>query len=102
MVHIGISGRQKTPTARHAQTLREALAALQRSDRSFGAAVEILGPVEAPLPRIDRHYRWQLLLKGAPVPPLQRMIRRFMRENIPLLQTPRFKVVIDVDPYTML
>ncbi|MCJ7830354.1 MAG: primosomal protein N', partial [Desulfobacterales bacterium] len=102
LIHIGISGRQKTPPACHAQTLREALAALQRSDRSFAAAVEILGPVEAPLPRIDRHYRWQLLLKGAPVPPLQRMIRRFMRENIPLLQTPRFKVVIDVDPYTML
>ncbi|MGH9357328.1 MAG: replication restart helicase PriA, partial [Terriglobia bacterium] len=63
--------------------------------------VKILGPHPAPLARIDRRYRIQILLKSRSRPRLNQILRRVAdeceRSRIPLRS-----VLIDVDPVSMM
>lgn len=57
--------------------------------------IEVLGPAPAPLSRIKRRYRWQLVIKG----PRRNELRDIIRESMEALQKcrPAFKPVINVD-----
>ncbi|MGH9360095.1 MAG: replication restart helicase PriA [Terriglobia bacterium] len=63
--------------------------------------VKILGPNPAPLARIERRYRVQILLKSRSRPHLNQLLRRMVddceRSRIPLRS-----LVIDVDPVSMM
>ncbi len=63
--------------------------------------VKILGPNPAPLARIERRYRIQILLKSSSRPHLNQLLRRMVdeceRSRIPLRS-----LVIDVDPVSMM
>jgi primosomal protein N' (replication factor Y) len=70
--------------------------------QSVSAGVEILGPVQAPLARIKRTYRWQVVLKSES-PARLNSFCRLAREQFGS-QSRRSQVVlsIDVDPVSML
>jgi primosomal protein N' (replication factor Y) len=75
---------------------------VQVSNQSFLKAVEILGPIEASIPRIARRYRWQILLKGMGVKPLHKFIRMVLLKNNAHFNNRYVKVVVDVDPFFMM
>jgi primosomal protein N' (replication factor Y) len=101
MVQLKISGKNKEKTRDHAQALGDLCFELKRNDRSFLRSLEILGPIEAPIPKIAKHYRWQILLKGQNVKPLHRFLHKIWFENRATIHKPGVKVVLDVDPFFM-
>jgi primosomal protein N' (replication factor Y) len=63
--------------------------------------VKVLGPAEAPVPKLKSEFRYQLLLKAADRKRLNETLRdlqRFAREQ----KWPATALVIDVDPLTLL
>jgi primosomal protein N' (replication factor Y) len=63
--------------------------------------VRILGPAIAPLARVKKEYRWQLLLKSSRRPALRRMIERCL-EFCESKKIAEPNVLIDVDPTNMM
>jgi primosomal protein N' (replication factor Y) len=61
-----------------------------------------LGPIEAPLFKIAKKYRWQILLKGLEVRSLHRFLHNLWFENRATIDRRDVKVVLDVDPIFMM
>ena len=102
IIQLKISGRDMHKTREHAQLLGNLCQKLQNQDNAFKAHVELLGPVEAPLFRIAREYRWQLLLKSKRTNYLHRFARRLLFENQKIFQNRMVKVAVDVDPFFLM
>ena len=56
---------------------------------------KILGPVEAPIFKIKKNYRYRLLLRSKKSPPIQQKLSHLL--NIFKIQ-PGIKLIVDVDP----
>jgi primosomal protein N' (replication factor Y) (superfamily II helicase) len=94
MVQLRINGPDKAQTAEQARRLGEHCTRIRMQNPEYGR-IEALGPIEAPLARISGQYRWQLLLKGAQVGPLHRLVRALLSAfNRPA----DVQVTVDVDP----
>jgi primosomal protein N' (replication factor Y) len=102
VVQIKISGKNKEKTRQHAQTVGDLCNTLKQKNRSLSRSLEILGPIEAPLFKIAKKYRWQILLKGLEVKPLHRFLNNLWLENRALINRRDVKVVLDVDPIFMM
>ncbi len=102
LVQLKISGRQKDRTADCAAALGGICRRLSRSHDDLARTIEVLGPIEAPLARIARHYRWQILIKGVGAGPLRRFLHLLMTDAGGALSPPQVRVAVDVDPVFML
>lgn len=91
LVLLLFKGRDEHEVARTAGTCAEAL----RSATLPG--LEVLGPVLAPIPRIQRTYRWQILLKSESPAKLNALARQALS-----LVSGSVTISIDVDPISML
>ncbi|UCE57120.1 MAG: primosomal protein N' [Desulfobacterales bacterium] len=102
MIQLKISGKDKNKTEAHARSLGDLCYGLKTNNSSSYQGLEIMGPIEASLPRIAQHYRWQLLLKSLNTKVLHDFIGRLLAENMASFTSRNVKVVIDVDPYFMM
>jgi len=102
MIQLKISGKDKKMTGQHAQILGDLCRTVQVSNQYFLKTVQILGPIEASIPRIARRYRWQILLKSMGAKPLHKFIRKIMLKNNVYFNNRYIKVVVDVDPFFMM
>ncbi len=102
LIHILVTGKDKEQTAQHAQMLGEICRELQSKNRTYKDKVKLLGPVAAPLARLKKQYRWQLLLKGLKPEPLHSLTRNLMDRAERMIRKGRIKVIVDVDPVDML
>jgi primosomal protein N' (replication factor Y) len=75
---------------------------LKTTHPSLYSSVEIMGPIEASLAKIAKRYRWQILLKGVRVKALHKFIGQLLSQNPTMFNNYRVRVVIDVDPITMI
>jgi len=75
---------------------------LQSGNRIYRKEVQVLGPVPAPLSRIKKQYRWQLLLKGLKVGPLHSLCTALMARAEKEMSKAGVRIVVDVDPTDML
>jgi len=102
MVQLKIFGKDREKTESHALKMGDVCQGLKKTNRSYSKFVEILGPIEAPLQRIAKQYRWQILLKSLNVKTLHGFIRQLLFKNAVLFSSRQVKVVIDVDPFFMM
>lgn len=102
MVQIKISGNDKEKTRQHALAVGNLCNTLKRNNKSFIKTIEVLGPIEAPLPRIAKQYRWQILLKSLSVKELHSLIHLMMFRNSSKFYRQKVKVVVDMDPFFMM
>jgi len=102
LMQLKIAGVNPQKVSQHAQAVGVACYHTQSEDNSLGTCIQILGPVEAPIARIDKRYRWQILLKGTDSQTLHAFIRRILAANKPLFSNKAVKVIIDVDPVFMM
>ena len=89
LVHLQISGKNREETLRHAREIGAQCRTLRNHSKTDAAAIEILGPIEAPLSRISGRYRWQILFKGSTFKPVHAFIRRLMSDDRPCFATGR-------------
>ncbi|MBF0230219.1 MAG: primosomal protein N' [Desulfamplus sp.] len=64
-------------------------------------SIEMLGPIEAGIPKISMRYRWQILLKSSSVNLLNRAVQHLI-EDKRAFSAKDISVGIDVDPYFMM
>ena len=102
MILLKVSGRDKEKTRRHAQSIGDLCHTLKMDQDPVFVSVEMLGPIEASLPKIAKRFRWQILLKGTNVSALRRFIRQLLDVNTGVLNNRHVKVALDVDPYFMM
>ena len=66
-------------------------------------SIVILGPVEAPIFRISRRFRYQLLVKAPNATRRHQFLKAWLRDpQAPPIKETRVNIQVDVDPYTML
>ena len=98
LVNLRLDGRDAGGVERAA---RELAARLRRRARELGLGDDtVLGPAPPPLERVRGRYRWQVLLRGADVRSLRALARLARAASPSGAGAPR--LVIDVDPYSML
>jgi len=102
MVQLKISGKHSEKTRQHAQAIGDLCHTLKKNNHSFIKSVEILGPIEASLPKIAKRYRWQILLKCPSIKQLHRFLHQIWFENKANISTRDVNVVLDVDPFFMM
>ncbi len=102
LIQILVTGKDKEQTAQYAQNLGEICRALQSENQTYQEKVKLLGPVAAPLARLKKQYRWQLLLKGLKPGPLHSLARALMGRAERTTRNAGIRVVVDVDPVDML
>jgi len=102
MVQLKISGKDEKKTRQQALGIGNLCDVLLNNDTQLKKSIEVLGPIEAPLPRIAGRYRWQILLKSHKVKPLHQLLHRLLFENKKKISNRSVKVVVDVDPFFMM
>ncbi len=98
MIQLRLSGRHERFTREQAEALGTQCRALQAADPGWVQALQLLGPIEAPLARIAGHYRWQILVKSLQAAALHRFVDRLLAVYPHGFARNRVKLVIDVDP----
>ncbi len=82
------------------RTQQAALGLAEVARRAAGEGLEVLGPAPAPLARLRRRYRYQLLLKGDPGPRMHRTAAEVSRAAASLASP--YQASVDVNPVSML
>jgi primosomal protein N' (replication factor Y) len=64
--------------------------------------LRVLGPAPAPIERIKRRYRWQVMVKSAELKELRATLASMRTAIAPLAERAAVRVMIDIDPINML
>ncbi|MGD8960962.1 MAG: primosomal protein N' [Desulfobacterales bacterium] len=102
MIQLKISGMDPQLTQDHAARLGNLCLALKTSNAPVYDSVDVLGPIESSLAKIARRYRWQILIKGTRVKDLHQFAGRLMTDQPAVFNNRRVRVIIDVDPVSLL
>jgi len=94
LVKIRFEGPDNARTEELAQHAAEAIGS--------NADVQVLGPAPAPIERLRGRFRWQLLLRGNDSATLRRAARSSREAVRRAAQQHDIRVLVDVDPYSML
>ncbi len=102
LIQLIILGSDQKKTFAVAQILGKICKRLRMGDDMFRREITILGPVAAPISRLQKKYRCQLLLKGLRAGSLHALVTRLMKETEKAVRESQVKVIVDVDPVSML
>jgi primosomal protein N' (replication factor Y) len=102
MIHIKIAGKDRDLTATHARFIGDTCRQLCRQHFRQPPAVDVMGPIEAALPRVAGRYRWQILLKGSDSARLHRLAEMLVLGQPAVFGKREVHVALDVDPFSML
>ena len=102
LVLLRISGKNAEKTESRATAIGSDSLRLKATHQSFQTSIEILGPIEASLPRIAKYYRWHILLKGQHAKILHHFTRSLVFGHSRYFNQRDVTVTVDVDPIFML
>jgi primosomal protein N' (replication factor Y) len=100
LVKVVLRGATQAQAMKSAQDLARMLEE-ERHQQGFDS-ITILGPIAAPIARIRRKFRWQLVLKGANSDQLHSLMRSILIKAHALLRMKTIHIDIDVDPIGIL
>lgn len=101
IILLKISGKDRKKTQKYAMDVGDLCNRL-KNNNPFVKTVEILGPITAPLSRLSKHFRWQILLKGLSVKHLHGFVHQLLFKNRERISSRDVKMVVDVDPFFMM
>ena len=96
---VRLAGRNPEGTAAAARRMGEVC---RQQAAGEGEGIEVLGPAPAPIEKIAGRHRWQILIKDADAQRLRRLLGRVQAEALGARRPRDVRVVIDVDPQSML
>ena len=98
LVALHIQGEDEGDVRQSAQRLA---GCCRQEKKMRGLGVEILGPAPSPIERLNRNYRWQILLKAADLEELHQLCRQMQEARAELVSS-GCRMIIDVDPENMM
>ncbi len=102
MIALRLSGKDAKKTAEQAQRLGHGCSKLLTKGGAFHGRVQVMGPIEAPIPRIADRFRWQIILKGAGIRCLQRFVSELAATSGGSLGRGGVRTAVDVDPFFLM
>jgi len=96
---------QGSDAAKAGTTVRELGLRLREMLKTWptrGKEIQLMGPVNAPMARLKRKYRWQLLIKCRNASLLKHFVQEAERIFDQMPGSNRVQLLVDVDPYDML
>ena len=102
MIQLKISGKDKLRTQAQAKRLGDLCHSLKIKNPSRYSSIELMGPIASSLSKIAERYRWQILLKGLRAKALHQFVSQLLFEHPTLFNNRSVRVVIDVDPVSLL
>ena len=102
MIQLKISGVNREKVHQKATAIGEQCAGLQKKKKRYNQWIDILGPIEAPLARIARRYRWQIMIKSQSTDLLHEFVKKLLFKNGKPFSHNQVRVAIDVDPFFMM
>ena len=102
MIALRISGKDARKTADHAQRLSDGCRNLLSAGGPFHGQVNVMGPIEAPIPRIADRFRWQILFKSASTGLLHQFVCELATAAGGTLGKGKIRAVVDVDPFFLM
>ncbi|WP_027339157.1 primosomal protein N' [Halonatronum saccharophilum] len=100
MINIVISHKDEAKVIKNTNKLGEILRS--KILEMDSEEIMILGPVQAPLAKVRREFRWQIILKGKDIGRLRDVNNEALIELKEIMGESDIKVSVDVDPLTML
>jgi primosomal protein N' (replication factor Y) len=97
MALVRIEGADSDRVGAIAARVAAALGRLAKPD-----SMRILGPAPAPIERIKRRYRWQVVLKAQELNEMRAALSAMRAETAAVAADANVHVIIDVDPINML
>jgi len=101
IIQLKMSGINKDKVEKHALMVGQLCQSLIQEKVPPSHAIQMLGPIEAGIPKIALRFRWQLLIKSPSATVLNQLITRMISDK-KAFASKDVKVSIDVDPYFML
>ncbi|MCD4743590.1 MAG: primosomal protein N' [Desulfobacteraceae bacterium] len=101
IIQLKISGTNASKVQNHALMLGQILKSMLENDNNLKNTVQILGPIEAGIPKIATRFRWQILIKGINISTLNKLVRNLISQK-QVKSEKHVSTTIDVDPYSML
>lgn len=101
LIQIRIRAKDPRKAEAAARELGDRCRRIQASAPERFGSVEVLGPIEAAVPRVAGYHRWQMLLKGTRATALRGLVRETIAETPQLLTSREVRVAVDVDPLFM-
>lgn len=101
MVLLKMSGSQVEHVKTYAQNVAAVFQKLMDQNDSYTVHVQVLGPIEAAIPKIASRFRWQIILKSTHALLMNQMIKQ-MRHHENHRPLAGVKLAIDVDPYSLM
>lgn len=98
---LRIKGNNKEKAAEAADFLGKGMRKILQRWPKWGQEIRILGPAEAPIPRIKGKYRWQILVKGQRMALIKHLVASVEDLSRGTLQSQGMQLIVDVDPYQM-
>ena len=102
MIAVRISSKNPQQAAAHAKALGENCRKLLTADGPFHPQVQVMGPIEAPLSRIAKHHRWQIIVKSPDTTMLHRFAYELILDRRATPAARQIKVSVDVDPFFLM
>jgi primosomal protein N' (replication factor Y) len=97
-----LAGNVEEKTEQAAQRLAVKCNEILHQSTGLARELEILGPVQAPLPRVKSKYRWQLILRSRKSTPLLEVGRKLAKWGQAELRGSGVSLVTDVDPISLI
>jgi primosomal protein N' (replication factor Y) len=94
---VRIEGEEPRPLASIAEAVAKSLGRDARSEE-----LRVLGPAPAPIERIKRRYRWQVLVKSRQLRTMRSALTRMRAEIGPHAERQHVSLAIDIDPVRMI
>ncbi len=101
IIQLKISGKNPVKVKNHSLMIGDILKTMLENDKNLKKSVQILGPIEAGIPKIATRFRWQILIKGINISILNKLVRDLISQK-QIKSEKHVSTAIDVDPYSML
>ena len=101
LIQLTIAGPDPETTATYAGNVGQYCQKVKESRQAFVHAIEILGPVLAPVSRLANRYRWHILLKSMYMKALHQFFFYVKQAVDTHLDDKSVQVYVDVDPVMM-
>jgi primosomal protein N' (replication factor Y) len=102
IANVRFLGNSKTKTEKIATHIGMKIRNTIKKQSKRKSAVEVLGPVEAPMAKIKGKYRQQILIKSRTSRYLNQLLKEVEIFSTQILSSSGVRMIIDVDPYQMM
>jgi len=102
IANVRFLGNSKTKTEKIATHIGMKIRNTIKKQSKRKSAVEVLGPVEAPMAKLKGKYRQQILIKSRTSRYLNQLLKEVETFSTQILSSSGVRMIIDVDPYQMM